>query len=65
MIWLKLHGRGMQHGFVEINLNLGCPSPRVQAAKFGACLMQEPQQVSTCIAAMKAAVTIPLLLRYG
>lgn len=47
-------------GFAEINLNLGCPSPRVIAGSFGACLMREGTHVATCINAMKAAVTIPV-----
>ncbi|OGV34172.1 MAG: tRNA dihydrouridine(20/20a) synthase DusA [Legionellales bacterium RIFCSPHIGHO2_12_FULL_35_11] len=47
-------------GYCEINLNLGCPSDKVQSGSFGACLMKEPQKVSKCIAAMKAAVSIPV-----
>lgn len=47
-------------GFTEVNLNLGCPSDRVQAGRFGACMMAEPEHVAECIAAMKAAVTIPV-----
>lgn len=47
-------------GFVEINLNLGCPSERVQSGNFGACLMQTPQLVADGIRAMKAAVSIPI-----
>ncbi len=47
-------------GFAEINLNLGCPSDRVQAGHFGACLMAEPKKVVDCIAALKASVTIPV-----
>ncbi len=49
-----------QLGFVEVNLNLGCPSDRVQAGHFGACLMAEPQRVADCIVAMKQAVHIPV-----
>ena len=49
-----------QLGFAEVNLNLGCPSDRVQAGRFGACLMAEPQQVADCIEAMKRAVNIPV-----
>lgn len=49
-----------QSGFCEINLNLGCPSDRVQAGRFGACLMKEPEHVAACIAAMKQAVSIPV-----
>ena len=45
-------------GYNEINLNCGCPSDRVQSGAFGACLMQEPDLVADCVAAMKAAVTI-------
>jgi tRNA-dihydrouridine synthase A len=49
-----------QEGFAEVNLNLGCPSDRVQAGRFGACLMAEPQQVAECVYAMKQAVSIPV-----
>ena len=49
-----------QQGFAEVNLNLGCPSDRVQAGRFGACLMAEPQQVADCIWALKQAVHIPV-----
>ncbi|KTD60964.1 tRNA-dihydrouridine synthase A [Legionella shakespearei DSM 23087] len=49
-----------QAGYDEVNLNLGCPSDKVQAGRFGACLMNEPQQVSECIKAMKQAVSIPV-----
>jgi tRNA-dihydrouridine synthase A len=47
-------------GFSEVNLNLGCPSDRVQAGRFGACLMAEPAYVADCIKAMKQAVSIPV-----
>ena len=43
-------------GYREINLNVGCPSDRVQDGRFGACLMAEPALVGDCVAAMKAAV---------
>lgn len=49
-----------EQGFSEVNLNLGCPSDRVQAGRFGACLMLEPQQVADCIGALKRAVNIPV-----
>lgn len=49
-----------QQGFVEINLNLGCPSDNVQAGRFGACLMAEPEHVAECIHALKHAVNIPI-----
>jgi tRNA-dihydrouridine synthase A len=50
-------------GFDEINLNAGCPSDRVQEGRFGACLMAEPALVGDCVAAMKAAVTIPVTVK--
>ena len=46
---------GAEHGFDEINLNCGCPSDRVQAGRFGACLMREPSLVADCVAEMIAA----------
>jgi tRNA-dihydrouridine synthase A len=54
---------GADCGFVEINLNVGCPSDRVQDGRFGACLMAEPALVGDCVAAMKAAVTIPVTVK--
>ena len=50
-------------GYVEINLNVGCPSDRVHNGAFGACLMQEPQLVAACVAAMKAAVSLPVTVK--
>src|SRR5690242_8932359 len=50
-------------GFDEINLNVGCPSDRVQEGRFGACLMAEPDLVGDCVAAMKAAVAIPVTVK--
>jgi len=50
-------------GFDEINLNVGCPSDRVQEGRFGACLMAEPALVGDCLAAMKAAVAIPVTVK--
>jgi tRNA-dihydrouridine synthase A len=47
----------------EINLNVGCPSERVQTGAFGACLMREPELVATCIAAMKARVNLPVSVK--
>jgi tRNA-dihydrouridine synthase A len=49
--------------FDEINLNAGCPSDRVQDGRFGACLMAEPALVGDCVAAMKAAVSIPVTVK--
>lgn len=54
---------GAHWGYDEINLNVGCPSDRVQNGRFGACLMAEPQLVADCIAAMKNAVTIPITVK--
>src|SRR5260370_36012576 len=45
-------------GYDEVNLNVGCPSDRVQQGRFGACLMAEPRLVADCVAAMKARVKI-------
>lgn len=50
-------------GYDEINLNCGCPSDRVQDGAFGACLMREPEQVADCVAAMKAAVAVPVTVK--
>jgi tRNA-dihydrouridine synthase A len=54
---------GADFGYVEINLNVGCPSDRVQEGRFGACLMAEPALVADCVAAMKAAVKIPVTVK--
>jgi tRNA-dihydrouridine synthase A len=54
---------GADFGYVEINLNVGCPSDRVQEGRFGACLMAEPQLVADCVAAMTAAVAIPVTVK--
>ncbi|ABX07945.1 tRNA dihydrouridine(20/20a) synthase DusA [Prochlorococcus marinus] len=51
-------------GYDEINLNLGCPSPRVQSGNFGACLMATPNQVAKCIEAMKNATQIPVTIKH-
>ena len=50
-------------GYDEINLNVGCPSDRVQSGRFGACLMAEPERVAACVAAMSAVVTIPVTVK--
>lgn len=54
---------GADLGFDEINLNAGCPSDRVQEGRFGACLMTEPDLVGECVAAMKAAVCVPVTVK--
>ena len=54
---------GEDWGYDEINLNVGCPSDRVQSGQFGACLMQEPDLVAECMAAMRDAVAIPVTVK--
>jgi len=54
---------GAEFGYDEINLNVGCPSDRVQSGRFGACLMREPALVADCVAAMRAAVEIPVTVK--
>jgi tRNA-dihydrouridine synthase A len=54
---------GEDLGFDEINLNVGCPSDRVQDGRFGACLMAEPVLVGDCVATIKAAVSIPITVK--
>lgn len=52
-----------ERGYQEINLNVGCPSDRVQNGRFGACLMAEPKLVAECIAAMKNEVNVPVTVK--
>ena len=52
-----------QFGYDEVNLNVGCPSDRVQSGRFGACLMAEPALVADCVAAMRGAVAIPVTVK--
>ncbi len=54
---------GEAYGYDEINLNVGCPSDRVQGGNFGACLMAEPNLVAACVAAMRDAVQIPVTVK--
>ena len=54
---------GAGYGYDAINLNVGCPSDRVQGGNFGACLMAEPNLVADCVAAMRAAVRIPVTVK--
>ena len=54
---------GVQAGYDEINLNVGCPSDRVQSGRFGACLMREPRLVGDCVKAMRNAVGIPVTVK--
>ncbi|MFO7639828.1 MAG: tRNA dihydrouridine(20/20a) synthase DusA [Candidatus Competibacteraceae bacterium] len=52
-----------EFGYDEINLNVGCPSDRVQSGRFGACLMAEPDLVAQCVAALRAAVDLPVTVK--
>ena len=54
---------GAECGYDEINLNVGCPSDRVQSGRFGACLMREPGLVADCFAVMQAAVDVPVTVK--
>jgi tRNA-dihydrouridine synthase A len=55
---------GEQWGYDEINLNVGCPSERVQTGSFGACLMADPPLVADCVRAMRDAVSIPVTVKH-
>jgi tRNA-dihydrouridine synthase A len=55
---------GERYGYDEINLNVGCPSERVQRGAFGACLMAEPSLVAQCISAIRDAVSIPVTVKH-
>ncbi len=55
---------GNDHGYDEINLNVGCPSDRVQSGRFGACLMAEPALVAECVAAMDEASDVPVTVKH-
>ena len=54
---------GQEWGYDEININVGCPSDRVQSGRFGACLMAEPETVAQCVQAMQDAVQIPVSVK--
>ncbi|MFC5742832.1 tRNA dihydrouridine(20/20a) synthase DusA [Dyella tabacisoli] len=54
---------GADAGYDEINLNVGCPSDRVQSGRFGACLMREPALVGDCVKAMRDAVDVPVTVK--
>ena len=55
---------GEQYGYDEINLNIGCPSERVQRGAFGACLMAEPRLVADCVTSIREAVSIPVTVKH-
>ncbi len=54
---------GQEFGYKEINLNVGCPSERVQSGSFGACLMAEPELVADCVAAMESVTSLPVTVK--
>ncbi len=54
---------GEQAGYDEININVGCPSDRVQAGRFGVCLMREPALIAECVTAMRNQVNIPITVK--
>ncbi|MDR6294622.1 MULTISPECIES: tRNA dihydrouridine(20/20a) synthase DusA [Inquilinus] len=54
---------GAERGYDEININVGCPSDRVQSGRFGACLMAEPATVAACVSAMRAACDVPVTVK--
>ncbi len=56
--------RAAEFGYSEINLNVGCPSDRVQSGNFGACLMAQPERVADCVAAMMAASPLPVSVKH-
>ena len=51
------------YGYAEVNLNVGCPSDRVQSGRFGACLMAEPALVAVCVSAMAGATSLPVTVK--
>lgn len=53
-----------KRGYDEVNINVGCPSDRVQSGRFGACLMREPELVAACVSEMRAAVDIPITVKH-
>lgn len=55
---------GEAFGYIEINLNVGCPSERVQSGAFGACLMREPDLVADCLSAMREVVSVPVTVKH-
>src|ERR671927_172526 len=55
---------GEQYGYDEINLNIGCPSERVQRGAFGACLMAEPRLVAECVSRIAESISIPVTVKH-
>ncbi len=62
-VWPRRRVSAADFGYDEINLNCGCPSDRVQSGRFGACLMRDPALVGECVAAMTAAVDVPITVK--
>ena len=62
--WRRQHAWRRPGGYDELNLNLGCPSERVQAGRFGACLMAEPHHVARCIEAMATSSSLPVTVKH-
>ena len=56
-------GKAAAAGYDEVNINVGCPSDRVQSGRFGACLMAQPDVVAACVSAMQAAVDVPVTVK--
>jgi tRNA-dihydrouridine synthase A len=54
---------GAGYGFAQININVGCPSDRVQSGRFGACLMAQPERVAACVQAMRERVDVPVTVK--
>jgi tRNA-dihydrouridine synthase A len=63
VIMAKAAKLGEKYGYDEINLNVGCPSPRVSKGRFGACLMLEPELVAQCVSAMQDNVSVPVTVK--
>ena len=62
--WMTAAARAAaDYGYDEININVGCPSDRVQSGQFGACLMAQPDLVASCYTAMRAAVDVPITIK--
>jgi len=63
-VWMASATRkASEYGYDEININVGCPSDRVQSGRFGACLMAEPQTVASCLKAMQAETSAPVTVK--
>lgn len=63
MLLARAARMGESYCYDEINLNVGCPSPRVSSGRFGACLMREPELVADCVTAMREAVSLPVTVK--